>query len=1302
MKVVKAAVSLLLAASLLLTSVFGADIPFVDASDYNEHVIYSGLPKTGTDETLESGVCFAVYPLSSNLQVVNSGGVIKTSFKDGTVLTGSEIVETRFSGYAASPMTHRGLVCYEWKVRFNKALPSKIMLQSYNSSGGWGIVAPIYKGPFAADGTYTIGLVYNTFTGIWYLTLDGLKLNAVNESYPHSGTISTDILAPQLQFTFNNVSASIDILDAKLTYLERSTQLIYEGIPGDGISCTQNGATFIAAPNNYGIAATNSGGEITVCTTDNYKSGDYIKFMLSYPAASKTHSGTVTYEYTVNFSGTQPGAINIESMHTLNDWAFANPISTSIFATGVDYLFTITYDVEAADYALTAKRASDNGIVWSFTGKAAGGALAGLMAPYLQWKPRDTTSQIHVKDVRVYYTGHSYTLCGATLGQSNGDMVANINIYKARSHSASDNGVRLMVCGYSDEGEMTSFTLKKLSLSHGENEIELILNQPIENLSLSRVFLWFDEGLSVISYSFADGQSEIKHSIMNMDYMIENIYLKDATVFMSDSDYMFKDGERKIYPQGSLKPIQQDGIFMLPAALLQNECKISVSFNQSTGAIKVGNRAELTLGSNTMKVSSATYTLQKAPFVLNGELYLPFEELMEKGLGKDAYCDERGMLIFSDGTFPHTDSEYFLKVFDTVDHIYRYMQYENPTGEKMLSDAQTGHPRLILTDEQKDYVNRKISSNDARWLKAKRSAISSADAVISSNRVVSSAPANAEKQGAAAQFAADMKHLSLAYLLTDDTNYAQRTMANLKNAIKWDNLGESTAQLTMGDWAYAVALGIDTFYDYMNETADGRALFEDVKTAVEKLLFENLIAQYKGEGSDCRWVRMTDNFTGVCGGGVMMLLLSLAGEEQLQGEVAYLLENVYKSLQIPLGLFGPDGGWYEGVSYGNYCLTNIADALVAMKNTCGTLYALEKAKGFTEIPDFYLGLSTPNASFNFHDMPPRHENALKSFYVAYLTNDVMRLEALKRHRELSGEEFDIMALMFYDMCITDKGLAVNLDSYPRDHYFKNAGAGGFLSSLTEKNPTFVGFHGGYTGMVHDSLDLGEFIFEAGDVMWACDLGSDYYSLPTYFVIPEGYRHYRKNPQGENCVVINPLKDSSYYGQKVGAEAPLIKYETADNGAMAALDLTNGYERDVSSYIRGYLFSDGRRTLTVRDEITLKQNSEVYWFMHTPADVEIVDNKAVLTKDGKECTLEVACSDASFKLCVMDANLLEGSPGKGEEHLGKSNSHVKKLAVHFASAPKGNLNITVKLIPQSDDFNALPIDGNTPIKSWTLN
>ena len=146
-----------------------------------------------------------------------------------------------------------------------------------------------------------------------------------------------------------------------------------------------------------------------------------------------------------------------------------------------------------------------------------------------------------------------------------------------------------------------------------------------------------------------------------------------------------------------------------------------------------------------------------------------------------------------------------------------------------------------------------------------------------------------------------------------------------------------------------------------------------------------------------------------------------------------------------------------------------------------------------------------------------------------------------------------------------------------------------------------------------------------------------------------------------------------------------------------LDLKDAYSRDVTAYKRGYYFGDGRNTLTVQDEITLKNSSEIYWFMHTSASIEITDeNTAILSCEGKKLRAEVYCSASDFELCSMAAEPLPSSPkveGQAE------NTGVRKLAVHINGA-EGNVDIAVKLIPLNGFYEPEPLSF-CKIDNWQL-
>ena len=66
-------------------------------------------------------------------------------------------------------------------------------------------------------------------------------------------------------------------------------------------------------------------------------------------------------------------------------------------------------------------------------------------------------------------------------------------------------------------------------------------------------------------------------------------------------------------------------------------------------------------------------------------------------------------------------------------------------------------------------------------------------------------------------------------------------------------------------------------------------------------------------------------------------------------------------------------------------------------------------------------------------------------------------------------------------------------------------------------------------------------------------------------------------------------------------------------------------------------SADRRELVVQDEMKLKRPSELYWFMHTEADVEIVENgrAAILSQLDKRLYVELAEGPAGARFSVMD-------------------------------------------------------------------
>ena len=92
---------------------------------------------------------------------------------------------------------------------------------------------------------------------------------------------------------------------------------------------------------------------------------------------------------------------------------------------------------------------------------------------------------------------------------------------------------------------------------------------------------------------------------------------------------------------------------------------------------------------------------------------------------------------------------------------------------------------------------------------------------------------------------------------------------------------------------------------------------------------------------------------------------------------------------------------------------------------------------------------------------------------------------------------------------------------------------------------------------------------------------------------------------------------------------------------------------------------------------LKRPSELYWFMHTEADVEIVENgrAAILSQLDKRLYVELAEGPAGARFSVMDAAPLATSPNPDGQ---SSNEGMRKLTIHLEHVQ--DVRLSVRMVP----------------------
>jgi hypothetical protein len=577
-----------------------------------------------------------------------------------------------------------------------------------------------------------------------------------------------------------------------------------------------------------------------------------------------------------------------------------------------------------------------------------------------------------------------------------------------------------------------------------------------------------------------------------------------------------------------------------------------------------------------------------------------------------------------------------------------------PRAQQILARLDKSHPRLLA------------SSNDFVRLKAR----------IESNALLRSWQTALDKQGRDLLTAAPSRYeipdglrlletsrrvlnrvytLALLYRLEGEKKYAERAWTELEAAAKFKDWNPrhflDTAEMT-----HAFAIGYDWLFDAWSE--DQRAL---LRQAILEKGFKPALNLYRNHSG---WTRMRHNWNQVCNGGIGMGALALADiEPQISAEI---LHDALESIQLPMTEFAPDGAWKEGPGYWNYATSYNVTFLAALESAVGTDFDLSKMTGFRDTGLFPIYLTSPiGRTFNYADGGDRAVRAPQLFWLARKFNQPVFAWA-----ERQAAAPNPLDLLWFD----GEGSGPKSADLALDKYFRGVEVVTLRSDWENSKGLFVGFKAGDNKANHSHLDLGSFVFDALGARWAVDLGSDDYNLPGYFG-GQRWNYYRLRAEGQNTLVINPGVGPD---QDPGATARMIRFESRPERAFGIADLTPAYRQNARKVWRGVALLD-RRRLLIQDEIQSDNPAEIWWFMHTPADIKQIDVRSFMMHQlGVQLRAEILSPEgAAFQF--MDAQPLATSPHPERQ---AKNQNIKKLAVHLKDIKE--TRIAILLTPVTND------------------
>lgn len=518
--------------------------------------------------------------------------------------------------------------------------------------------------------------------------------------------------------------------------------------------------------------------------------------------------------------------------------------------------------------------------------------------------------------------------------------------------------------------------------------------------------------------------------------------------------------------------------------------------------------------------------------------------------------------------------------------------------------------------------------------------------------------------------------LGCAWQLTGDEKYADRAWLELENVCGYDDWCTGHF-LATAEMAFAVSVGFDWFFDYLTQEQKDLLADKTLEYAVEPALSKNYLKNW------FTWSK--NNWNSICYSGIGVSCMAFA--DYFPDEAAEFLSMCYANMPIAFENFVPGGVYAEGPGYSNSGMNAIVYFVATSKNCFGTDYGLSETDGFRQLGKFPAYITTPTGVFNYGDNKNRYcFTPVLHWYAAEYDSPLLAVYQMwdeptkfvpdisdNVERNGSGKE-DALSLLWYDRSYTAE--SSDFSSEPLTVYMpSDVGQELFLarSEYLDKNATFAGIKSGYNFINHGDLDIGTFVFDALGERWAEELGPGSYDAPGYFMnLPAGgrWKNYCKRAEGQNTLVINP--DMTLDDQYALAECKFTDFEETGDGVIATLDMTDAYRMNAATKVtRKFGLYNSSTSLKITDSVRCAVPSEIYWFMHTKADIEISENgkSAVLTINGKQMKATLH-GDGEFT--VMPAVALGGAYEYDAEYPG-----INKLTVHLEGVMKAEICVTLE-------------------------
>ncbi|GJM28229.1 MAG: hypothetical protein DHS20C17_08640 [Cyclobacteriaceae bacterium] len=434
--------------------------------------------------------------------------------------------------------------------------------------------------------------------------------------------------------------------------------------------------------------------------------------------------------------------------------------------------------------------------------------------------------------------------------------------------------------------------------------------------------------------------------------------------------------------------------------------------------------------------------------------------------------------------------------------------------------------------------------------------------------------------------------------------------------------------LDVAEMSFAVALAVDWVGAWLPR--------ETVNTAKTSLINKGILPSFNEGGTRMFWINSTNNWNAVCHGGMIAAALVIADidPELAAKTISRALDKMPGSLEE----YGPHGIYPEGPTYWGYGTSYSVIAANSLSTALGNDFGISNSPGFMESATFVLQATAPSGEyFNFADCGEARQGrfAVLMSWFASKTGDDLYLDS-----EFLAKPENLGRMAGPGLVWLSQFERKKSGSLAREWHGR--GRNPIAIFRDGENDFYLAAKGGSASISHGNMDAGSFILELNGVRWSIDPGNQsYYPLNKIGFNLAGrcqecprWTLLTKHNLGHSTISVNDaLFNAAGY-------APLVDFQSGDQSA-ATFDMSDILKGQVASANRKFV-KENHHSVLIEDRIVPNDSTKsVTWTMMTLADVQPIDNGAILRQDGKELKLSVIePEDLNISVISLDPPPLE--------------------------------------------------------------